>query len=445
MNLKPRVQRIALAGGLFFILSTAHLFTPGQFMDGATYAAVSRNLAQGLGSTWDLWYTPELYARFVEHPPLHFWVQSSLFHLWGDQWWVEDIYAILIWLLTALGIDRLGRWSGLSQRAIQWSLLLWTAIPIVTWTYGNNLLETTLSASMVWASATMIYGLRRNQWGYLFLGGLWIAAGALTKGPVALFPLAVPFWWHIAGNTLHAPIRRIALDSTTVLAGLLLPWLILWNLSEPHAYLSAYWSKQVVHSLEAIQTVSSRWYILGSFAMQMLIPAIIALGVRRFRPLSEGPWRLSPRSIAFAFIALSAVLPIMISLKQRDFYAVPAYPFAALALASFLDGHRKTGKTIHPRILWQWTLGLWALGFALRTLPEVHMSKDFTLRQSIYQAAKTHRGQTLYAADSLLQNWNLIAQCARVGEMYLKAETADSLAPGPRLIYKEGRVFVFED
>ena len=38
MNLKPRVQRIALAGGLFFILSTAHLFTPGQFMDGATYA-----------------------------------------------------------------------------------------------------------------------------------------------------------------------------------------------------------------------------------------------------------------------------------------------------------------------------------------------------------------------------------------------------------------------
>jgi hypothetical protein len=154
---------------------------------------------------------------------------------------------------------------------------------------------------------------------------------------------------------------------------------------------------------------------------------------------------LSPRSIAFAFIALSAVLPIMISLKQRDFYAVPAYPVAALALASFLDGHRKTGKTIHPRILWQWTLGLWALGFALRTLPEVHMSKDFTLRQSIYQAAKTHRGQTLYAADSLLQDWNLIAQCARVGEMYLKAETADSLAPGARLIYKEGRVFVFED
>jgi len=90
-------------------------------------------------------------------------------------------------------------------------------------------------------------------------------------------------------------------------------------------------------------------------------------------------------------------------------------------------------------------LGLWALGFALRTLPEVHMSRDFTLRQSIHQAAKTHRGETLYVADSLLSDWNLIAQCARAGQMYLRAEPSDSSRKGPHLIYKEGRVFVFED
>jgi len=90
-------------------------------------------------------------------------------------------------------------------------------------------------------------------------------------------------------------------------------------------------------------------------------------------------------------------------------------------------------------------LAFWALGFGLRSLPEVHTSRDFTLRQSIVQAAKTYRGQTLYAADSLLQDWNLTAQCARVGEMYLKGESKDSLATGPRLLYKDGRVLVFED
>lgn len=445
MNLKPRVQRIALAGGLFFILSTAHLFTPGQFMDGATYAAVSRNLAMGLGSTWDLFYSPELYPHFVEHPPLHFWLQSLFFGLFGDQWWVEDVYGLFLWVLTALGIDRLGRWSGLSQRALQWALLLWTLIPVVTWSYGNNVLETTLSACMVWAAATAVYGMRRNAWIFAWIAGLWVAAGFLVKGPVALFPWALPFFWHITGNCPDSSPKRMLKDSSGLILGSILPIALIWLLPDAKSYLEAYWNKQIVHSLAAVQTVESRWFLPANFAMQLLVPLLVALGVRKFRPISEGRQVISPRTIAFLLIALSAVLPMMVSLKQRDFYATPAYPFAALALAFLLDGHKTAGKPLHPRILWQWSLAFWALGFGLRSLPEVHTSRDFTLRQSIVQAAKTYRGQTLYAADSLLQDWNLTAQCARVGEMYLKGESTDSLATGPRLLYKDGRVLVFED
>lgn len=445
MNLKPRVQRIVLAGGLFFILSTAHLFTPGQFMDGATYAAVSRNLAMGLGSTWDLFYTPELYAQFVEHPPLHFWLQSLFFQGLGDQWWVEDVYGLFIWFLTALAIDRLGRWSGLSQRALQWALLLWTFIPVVTWSYGNNMLETTLSACLAWAAATSVYGMRRNQWMYNWLAGLWVAAGFLVKGPVALFIWTLPFFWHLTGNCPDSNLKRIIKDSSGLIVGSLVPLGILWCIPDARNYLEAYWSKQIVHSLEAVQTVESRWFLPANFAMQLILPTLIALGVRKFRPISQGRQVISPRTSAFFLLALSGVIPMMISLKQRDFYATPAYAFAALALAFVLDGHKTAGKSMHPRILWQWALGLWALGFALRTLPEVHMSRDFTLRQSIHQAAKTHRGETLYVADSLLSDWNLIAQCARAGQMYLRAEPIDSSRKGPHLIYKEGRVFVFED
>lgn len=445
MNLKPRVQRIALAGGLFFILSTAHLFTPGQFMDGATYAAVSRNLAMGLGSAWDLFYTPGLYPHFVEHPPLHFWLQSLFFQGLGDQWWVEDVYGLLIWFLTALAIDRLGRWSGLSQRALQWALLLWTFIPVVTWSYGNNLLETTLSACLAWAAATSVYGMRRNQWIYSWLAGCWIAAGFLVKGPVALFPWALPFFWHITGNCPDSSLKRIVKDSSGIILGSLIPLGVLWALPASHDYLSAYWDKQIVQSLEYIQTVESRWFLPANFAMQLLVPTLFALGVRKFRPISEGRQVISPRTSAFFLLALSGVIPMMISLKQRDFYATPAYAFAALALAFLLDGHKTAGKSIHPRILWQWTLGLWAIGFALRTLPEVHMSRDFTLRQSIHQAANTHRGQTVFVNDSLLSDWNLIGQCARVGELYLASEALDSSFAGPILEFKEGRVFIFED
>ncbi len=64
--------RVLLAASVFFILSTFELFTPGQFMDGATYASISRNLSQGIGSYWDLFYTPYLYPDFIEHPPSFF-------------------------------------------------------------------------------------------------------------------------------------------------------------------------------------------------------------------------------------------------------------------------------------------------------------------------------------------------------------------------------------
>ena len=445
MNLKPSIQRIALAGGLFFILSTAHLFTPGQFMDGATYAAVARNLAEGLGTPWDLFYTPTLYPHFVEHPPLHIWLQSLFFHAFNDHWWVEDVYGLVVWVLTAIGIDRLGRWSGLSQRALQWALLLWTLIPVVTWSYGNNVLETTLSACMVWAAATAVFGMRRNQWLYSWLAGIWVAAGFLVKGPVALFPWALPFFWHLTGNCPDSSPKRMAKDSVGLMLGTLVPLGLLWLLPDARTYLEAYWNKQVVHSIEAIQTVENRWFLPANFAVQLIVPLIVALGVLKFRPIAEGRQVISPRTVAFFLIALSSVLPMMISLKQRDFYATPAYPFAALALAFLLDGHKTAGKPLHPRVLWQWTLALWALGFGLRTLPEVHMSKDFTLRQSIHQAAKTYRGQTLYVGGDLFKDWNLHAKCARVGQMYLAKESYDLPADAPRLIYKDGRVFVLEN
>ena len=424
-SLRPRIQRIALAGGIFFLLSTAHLFTPGQFIDGATYAAIARNLALDPGSAFTLFYSPSLYPNFIEHPPLHFWLQAFFFHVCGDHWWTEDVYGAIFWMITALGIDRLGRWSGLSKRALQWALILWTAIPIVAWTFGNNLLEITLSAFTVWSAATMIYGMRRGKYIYLPLGGLWIAAAFFTKGPVGLFPLAIPFFWHLTGNAPNSTWKRNVIDSLLVLLGLVIP-LGLSLLYAPSAqYLEAYWQKQIIHSLTSVVTVESRWYLPANFMMQLILPAIIALGVRKFRPIAEGRRALSPRTLAFAFIALSAVLPMMISWKQRDFYAVPAYPFAAMALAFVLDGHKTAGKALHPRILWQWTIGLWLFGLALRSLPEVHTSRDFTLRKSIFQVAKMHRGETFHVSDSLYQDWNVHAQCARVGQIYLSEQKGD--------------------
>ena len=88
--------RVLLVASIFFILSTFELFIPGQFMDGATYASISRNLSQGIGSYWELFYTPYLYPNFIEHPPFFFWIQSLFFKIIGDKWYPEDIMGVLL-------------------------------------------------------------------------------------------------------------------------------------------------------------------------------------------------------------------------------------------------------------------------------------------------------------------------------------------------------------
>ena len=51
----------------------------GMFVDGVTYAAIARNLAEGRGTFWSPHYTATLYSIFHEHPPLGLWLESLWF------------------------------------------------------------------------------------------------------------------------------------------------------------------------------------------------------------------------------------------------------------------------------------------------------------------------------------------------------------------------------
>ena len=55
---------------LFIGIISPFMFTDGMFMDGLYYACISRNLALGIGSFWDLEFTETLGKHFHEHPPL---------------------------------------------------------------------------------------------------------------------------------------------------------------------------------------------------------------------------------------------------------------------------------------------------------------------------------------------------------------------------------------
>ena len=50
-------------------------------MDGLMYSAISKNLANGIGTFWNPYLSETLFPEFHEHPPLVRWYKKDLYTL----------------------------------------------------------------------------------------------------------------------------------------------------------------------------------------------------------------------------------------------------------------------------------------------------------------------------------------------------------------------------
>lgn len=114
-------------------------------MDGMIYGAVARNLSLGLGNFWHLKFSDTLLQPFHEHPPLAFYLESLVFRLVGDFYFVERLYAFIIALSTALLLAKLFIRSGGSAPMAWLPVLLWISTERVFWSINQNMLEVTMS------------------------------------------------------------------------------------------------------------------------------------------------------------------------------------------------------------------------------------------------------------------------------------------------------------
>ena len=78
------------------------LVQPGMFFDGVLYAAISRNMAIGIGDAWHPVLSATLWADYREAPPLAFLLESFFFRFFGDHFWVEKVYSLCTGLATAV-------------------------------------------------------------------------------------------------------------------------------------------------------------------------------------------------------------------------------------------------------------------------------------------------------------------------------------------------------
>lgn len=316
---------------LFLALVSGSLTTTGMFMDGLIYSNVAANMADGIGTFWHPTYTATHHPDFYQHPPLALGLLALFYKVLGTHIWVTKLYMVLTMLLCAwLTVKLWVRLGG--RREDGWMpLLLWTLMPTVTHFANHCLLENTM-VLFVLGAILLLLRTKRNALNGM-LAGLLLVAAFLTKGFTGLFPLVLPLLlWLFDRKNLS--FKAMLVQSVCIVMGLLLP-LVVIALAVPEA--RDYFSNYMLHQVMAgwSQGEVHRWQILVYFLRStaiaiglVLLVAIVNKGVGQ-KPSRE-QWAM------WALVAC-AVLPMMVSTRQREFYLLTAMPMVAVLLALLIE------------------------------------------------------------------------------------------------------------
>ena len=415
--------------GLFLVLVSKSLLTEGMFFDGVTYASISRNMAEGQGKFWNPHYTQTLYPEFRQHPPMALGMEALAFKALGDHWWVEKVYSVLAFLLSGLFIALI--WKRTTNN-IRWAwllLLFWLTMPLVSWSATNNLLENTMSVFVLLSVYLMIVSYQRNHKFWLFLSAVALLLAFLSKGFTGLFPLVFPILYCAFDQKrkwIQGPIDSLILViSMAIFVGIMF---LAFPASLP--YLKDYIQLQVIGGGLHEATVSSRFYIVFSLLLQLVVPLVmvIALVVLKTKNKDNNKVFEFPPDKAwfyiFLILGLLGVLPIMVSVKQRDFYMLAALPFFALACGHITIAEVNTLMLkITPNLLKWITLGASCILLIGIMLNLVHIGKygrDEALIEEVKQQIVESEGNnSIEIAPEEYTNWAKHAYYMRYGKISL--------------------------
>ncbi|RLD38862.1 MAG: hypothetical protein DRI74_02505 [Bacteroidetes bacterium] len=415
----------------FFLVATAFiaasgisLFSDGMFMDGTIYAAISHNMANGLGSFWQPHLSQTLYPEFYQHPPLALGLEALAFKIFGDSFLIERFYSLTTFIISACLIVLIWIEIGKPKNKAWIPLLFWFANPLVIWAVANNMLENTLQIFVLAAVWTLIKSLKTRTTLWILFGGIFLFLGLLTKGLVALFPLSFYFWYWILQKDIL--FSKMMLNTALLILFTITPLILLLILNEQAFYaLQSYFNKQIITSIKDVQTVASRFFIVGrlfnellsDFGIFLLISLIFKKNFKHLKTSFQ-----KNRTLIYLFLGLgfSGVLPIMISLKQSGFYMLPAFPFFALAFGlitlPLLENiaNAKLRKSFIFKYSGILSLLLLLIAFSATFSFKNKIGRDKDMLEDIYSInAIVPNNEMIDIPKNLSQNWPLQAYFAR--------------------------------
>ena len=326
---------------LLVALTVPRMTQRGMFGDGLIHATIARNMSIGVGSFWTPRYTETTYREYFEHPPVGFAFEGLAFRVLGDRVFVERLFCLFVFGLTALVM--VGIWRRLQPADVDWLPLFYWVLPsIVTWAVINNMLEVMQTLFTGAAVLALLHASRASAAAravtWAAAAGVGIVAAVLTKGPVGLFPLAVPALLLLLPD--GPQVKRVALVTGAMVAAVALCGLLLYMYEPSRHALSEYLRIQLAPSLRGEREVNpDPFKVPGHLGFGVVARMLVIAGVFWLigwrRSTTPTPWRVASFFLA---TGLCASLPIAISPKLVGHYFLPSVPFFALGFAALSLG-----------------------------------------------------------------------------------------------------------
>jgi hypothetical protein len=416
---------------VFLGLTFPLVMQEGLFMDGLIYSTLSSNLSSGIGTYWNPSFSETIMNSFHGHPPLGFILESFLFDLLGNEFYVEKIYSFFTCLLTAFFIIKI--WVKISYskeiKKLYWlPILLWITVPRCFWAYNNNMLENTMGLFSIASLYCLLIALNKKIYKQILLfciSGALMLLSFLSKGFPGLFPLAF-FLLYTLVNLKTYRIKKMLFHSSLLIILSSSIWFLFFYFNvEAKENILEYLDIQVFSSLSGKGVVGSRWHIMNVLFQELLIiiSITILLIISKYKTslkqLKDKPNALR-LFLLFTLIGLSASVPIMISPKQLGFYITPSLPYFSIAFSiliahivheylnkininsTFFKVFKHQGYILFPLIL---IYSFYNYG---------SYSRNHNMIQDIEIISEyIPRGSTISISKQLSKSWSLMAYCQR--------------------------------
>jgi len=352
---------------IFWGVGAISLLDPDEGM----YGAIAREMAEK-GD----WITPHFDGvRYLEKPPLYFWLTALTISLVGPSEWTVRLWSALPALGTALLVWRMGRLLYGGASGLLSAIILLTSVGVFRYTRvaaTDSLLVFSLTLSLYGFVRTILSqsSIVNGQWSGPMLFYLGMALGVLSKGLIgALFPLLIAglyFWFsgeRISWNRIHFKWGLL------LVVVLILPWHLLVAWKNP-GFLQFYFVDN-----QFLRFLSDRAFIeddvsVGSFAF-------LGLAFVWFFPWSLflwGTWRhgllnaglaATPEDRLHLVVGLWAFTVIgffFISPSRLEHYILPALPPLSLVVGA--SWYESFGAVKLPAAGLKWPLVASAVGCA---------------------------------------------------------------------------------